>query len=337
MSRLILHIGTHKTATTTIQRFFSNNRTALAKRGVFYPDYALVNKAPHYAHLGMVNALSGQHKSYSRDLAERFFAKVRARMVDFDTTIVSAEPFYRHFEYAPECNHNRAPEAYWLQRDAYISRMRELFGPAEVVVVFRRQADYAQSLYQEHVKVTRYLGNFQKFLGEFWFHFKFLQQARAWDAAFPGLKAIGFDALTGTEDVTGEFCRLLGIPAEGLAPSPPANTGLPVDLVVLKRQLHRTGDSKDDLRVRIEALASHLPQEVTDNFPNRSFFASSADMQAFQDSFAEDNDGLRKYLLNPVAPGHPVFPPGFRKGLNYGDRIKPQVLKAMLEMSLDAT
>lgn len=36
--RLILHIGMHKTGTTTIQRFFSRNRWLLRKMGVCYPE-----------------------------------------------------------------------------------------------------------------------------------------------------------------------------------------------------------------------------------------------------------------------------------------------------------
>ena len=38
MARLVLHIGTHKTATTTVQDTFHNNRTLLAEQGVVYPD-----------------------------------------------------------------------------------------------------------------------------------------------------------------------------------------------------------------------------------------------------------------------------------------------------------
>ena len=336
MPRLILHIGTHKTATTTIQRFFHKHRATLANRGVFYPDYALVGEAPHYAHLGMVNALSGQHKQFSRDLAERFFATVRERAADYDTTIISAEPFYRHVEDARGNGVERDPADYWSRRKAYISRIGDTLGPAEIVVVFRRQADYAQSLYQEHVKVTRYHGNFRQFLREFWYHFEFAQQARAWNAAFPGLKAIRFNDLTGSGDVTGAFCRLLDLPAEGLAPVTPANTALPVDLVVLKRMLHRTKTGKDVLRNRVEELAMRLPPDVAGMFEHRSFFASARELQAFQQGFVDDNERIRQFLLAPLPADQPVFPPVAADDLIFGDRIKPQVLAAMLDIGLDA-
>lgn len=37
MSRVVLHIGTHKTATTTIQDMFSHNAALLAEHGIIYP------------------------------------------------------------------------------------------------------------------------------------------------------------------------------------------------------------------------------------------------------------------------------------------------------------
>ncbi|MBI1217023.1 MAG: hypothetical protein GC186_00625 [Rhodobacteraceae bacterium] len=42
MARVILHIGTHKTATTTIQNTFAANRALLARHGVIYPDLGRV-------------------------------------------------------------------------------------------------------------------------------------------------------------------------------------------------------------------------------------------------------------------------------------------------------
>lgn len=39
MSQVVLHIGTHKTATTTIQDMFSHNAALLAKHGVIYPNF----------------------------------------------------------------------------------------------------------------------------------------------------------------------------------------------------------------------------------------------------------------------------------------------------------
>ncbi len=36
--RLVLHVGTHKTATTSLQKMFRENRDAFAERGIYYPE-----------------------------------------------------------------------------------------------------------------------------------------------------------------------------------------------------------------------------------------------------------------------------------------------------------
>ncbi|QYX56870.1 hypothetical protein K1T73_00155 [Roseovarius sp. SCSIO 43702] len=49
MARLVLHIGTHKTGTTTVQNALHANREALAAHGVLYPDLS-----PHTGHHGFL-------------------------------------------------------------------------------------------------------------------------------------------------------------------------------------------------------------------------------------------------------------------------------------------
>ncbi|MDO6523972.1 hypothetical protein Q4578_20485 [Shimia thalassica] len=334
MPRLILHIGTHKTATTSIQRFLFKNRAALEKRGVFYPAYDLIGRSPHYAQLGMVNALSGRHKNYSVEAAEKFFNKVRERSVDFDTTIISAEPFYRHVLNDPRDGHAYPPEEYWPRRHAYIEKIRDLMGEAQVVVVFRGQANYAQSLYQEHVKVTSYKGNFQTFLIDFWYHFVFHEQAQAWNAAFPDLMAMSFEKLIQAGDIVAEFNRLLGIPVDGLEPVSRANEGMPVDLVILKRTLHLKKTNRDELRSMLEKLESRLPGEMSSLLKARSFFASESQMHSFQDQFAEQNEYLRPFLAHKIPHNEAIFATPIKDGQKYGDRVKAEVLHEILKLAV---
>src|SRR5918995_1398619 len=117
MGRLIVHIGTHKTATTTIQRHLARNRRALAARGIWYPSYDLIGKPRHYAHLGIVNAFSAQHAKLTR---------------------ADAEPFYRHVTYLRPNEVPGDAETYWRQREQYVEHVRALFAGAspEIAVVF---------------------------------------------------------------------------------------------------------------------------------------------------------------------------------------------------------
>jgi hypothetical protein len=340
MSRLILHIGTHKTGTTSIQRFLDANRRKLAARGVFYPGYDLIGKPHHYAHIGIVNGFSGGATPFSAEDARAFFAAVRDRVADHDVTILSAEPFYRHFVPPSKGEVPEEPERYWPAREAYVERVAEMVGiPAEVVCVFRRQDSFAQSLYQESVKVSRQKLTFEQYLRQRWFHFAFLQQAEAWDRVFPGLRALSFERLAASGDLPGAFCDAIGVAHDDLARPARANEGLPVDLVVLKRILNATGVPRAELRRRVEMLAAHIDAtrpDLREPLKARSFFSSGKARNAFHESFRDDNLKLRARFMRDIPKGEKVFPTGqARTKPRYGDALDPRAAEALLRLALD--
>lgn len=333
MSRLIIHIGTHKTATTTLQRHLARNRDALAARGIWYPNYDLIDKGSHYAHLGIVNALSEQHDKFSAEDAERFFAAVTERCGDHAATILSAEPFYRHITYPEDGGIPRNPDRYWRLRRSYIERIRALFGAAnpEIVVVFRRQIDYAPSLYQEHIKTTRYIRDFAAFRRQFWYHFDYLGQARVWAAAFDTVRPMLFEDLVAEGDPVANFGECLGLDLSGPETVKQHNIAMHPDMVVLKRHLHGTKINKDTLRADLEAAAAGPLQARLRKFKNRSLYADAADLKAFHCSFTRDNE----YLAREFFPDRPASAPLFRsdlpEGLRYGDNLNPYFLNILVK------
>ena len=331
MSRLIVHIGTHKTATTTLQRHMARNRDALAARGIWYPDYSNIGKGSHYAHLGIVNALSEQHDKFSVEDATRFFADVVARAPDHDVTILSAEPFYRHIAYPEGGGIPRDPDRYWRLRHDYIARVRELFGAAdpEIVVVFRRQVDYAPSLYQEHVKTTRYIRDFATWRREFWYHFDYLGQARAWAEAFGGISPLRFEDLVGGGDPVARFGAHLGLDLSGPEQVKQQNVSMHPDAVVLKRLLNRTKIDKDILREDVEAAMDGAIRSRLRRFRNRSLFRDADDLRDFHREFLRDNDTLRRDFFAAGMPA-PLFDDTLNLEQRFGDELNPYFLNIMV-------
>ncbi len=92
MARLVLHIGTHKTATTTIQDTFHANRDLLVQHGVIYP--ALGN---HSGHHGLLTDWIALPLAY--DLPDGGIGTLQAlaaEYVDSDVTLLlSSEEFSR--------------------------------------------------------------------------------------------------------------------------------------------------------------------------------------------------------------------------------------------------
>lgn len=316
MGRLILHVGTHKTGTTSIQRALALHRRRLRERGIRYPDYTGIGLPSHYAHIGVANALAEQHPQISAEDAVRFFEFVRGQVGDYSATIISAEPMYRQTlgAVAPQSAPDAA--AYWEMRDAYIARLRALTGPAEIVLVVRRQDEFAESMYQEHVKVTRYSGSFQTYLRQFWFHFAYADQADAWARHFGPVRIVPFDAIKG-ENITQRFLAELGIQGGRLETEGMQNIGMPHDGVILKRQLNGMPFPRDLLDRFARAMtADDFRAAVTPG--KRSFFADAAARQAFLSRHDAGNLRLARMAARPEGA---LFSTAIPEGLRYGDDL----------------
>ncbi len=136
MSKVVLHIGTHKTATTTLQDVFWENASLLAKRGLVYPRLGRATGhhglKSDWGRLPPVYDLVGGSRGKLRELAKSH--------ADKDTTLfLSSEEFSRG-----------GAEAGMLDE---IRGLLEGFDEIEVVCTLRTQWQFLQSIYQEMSRV----------------------------------------------------------------------------------------------------------------------------------------------------------------------------------------
>lgn len=134
MAKVILHIGTHKTATTTIQDTFAANARVLARLGLSYPILGRYS-----GHHGLVPNWPNRPKFY--ELADgpiESLAKIARKYAGSDQTVfISSEEFSR----------SGALEE--------IGRVRTALAPfetIEVICVLRSQWQFLQSVYAEIAK-----------------------------------------------------------------------------------------------------------------------------------------------------------------------------------------
>lgn len=167
MPDLRLHIGTHKTGTTSVQRFFAQNRAALREAGVWYPEFTIADFPDHYAHHRLAHAIAGRDDVMDRDDARRFCEVVLEQSQPGETVFMSAEPLYRHV-LPPEggsVNEAIADEAAYHR---YASAVRDCVDGFDVtiLIMLRRQDLFAESLYAEHVLSSGYGSDISTFLEE---------------------------------------------------------------------------------------------------------------------------------------------------------------------------
>ncbi|HET9030597.1 MAG TPA: hypothetical protein VFN49_10485 [Candidatus Aquilonibacter sp.] len=141
----VIHVGTHKTGTTSQQYFLSDNQASLAQTGTLFPN------------AGWYNGLPGAHqiawdllKTDESDHLQQLLDELRATTAH--TAIVTSEDLV--------LLHIR-PRALQVLRDAIASTG---FTP-KVLVYLRAQPEYAESLYVERIKAG-YVRPVQSYLDE---------------------------------------------------------------------------------------------------------------------------------------------------------------------------
>ena len=292
--KLVLHIGTHKTATTTIQKVLSKNRQSLIARGLWYPAYSevLPGIRDHYAHLDVAKGLMSESKKLTPEAVEQFFKSLHdqvRRMPRVETVLLSSEPFYR----------GRMPgrSPYWESREVYISTLRQIipFDEVEVALVLRRQDDYLESLYNEHIKTTRYSKDIWSFLSDYRSRFEYRQQIELWVKYFPVLKVCTFEELVDTGNVTKAFLRAIGGPEDLVLEEAveESNVSLPIDLIEFKRLLNGSSLDRNELAELVSILEAVAVARGNDNSVRRSRL-SADDRRKLLAEFSEDNDWINE-------------------------------------------
>lgn len=294
---LVLHIGSHKTGTTAVQRFAAAHRAILRERGLWYPSYDEIGLPEHYAHHHFAHAIADAARGkFDIGDAERFSAAVRRGRRKGETVLLSAEPIYRHVL--------KGPDDYWAQREAYVARLKEMIGTddATVLAVFRRQDGFARSLYQEKIKSRKYAARFRQFLVEQRHEFEYHRQLSVFAAVFGGVDLLIYEDLR-QRGLIDAFFAHLGIDVSDLGRNAAENRSLPIELVEYKRLLNATRAGKGKLAHVADLLDKRA---ATGGLRDHIDWISRQDMEAFCASFDAENEALRR----DFASDHPapIFP-----------------------------
>ncbi|WP_421725324.1 hypothetical protein [Bauldia sp.] len=296
---IYLHIGTHKTGTTSIQKFAAANREELRERGLWYPAYGDIGVMDHYGHHHFAHAVAGQtSERFTVDDARRFVELVRKNRRSDEIVLISAEPIYRHLI--------DAGNDHWQGRRNYLATLRDLLGAEEVkvIAVFRRQDGFIRSLYQERVRNTRYQRSFKNFLNEEIDLLDYYRQSKLLKEFFPVLDVLVYEELR-REGLVNKFFENIDIDIAGLNAGMSANLSLPVELVEYKRLINATSVDDEALLKMTHKLSRYARKTNLRETGTLDWLSRQA-MKDLVDRYVDDNERLREEFAN--AHPTPLFP-----------------------------
>ncbi|MHB8462362.1 MAG: hypothetical protein ACYDA1_06925 [Vulcanimicrobiaceae bacterium] len=145
--RVVLHIGTHKTGTKTLQLFLHANRLQLAASGVLIPESGRIRIDATHATPGQHGIALELQAGDTSEALDHLTAEISKSALPL--VVVSSEEFHPLHRY---------PHRLALLRD----RFAQIGYATTIVVSLRRQDTYAESLYVEYTK-----GNYAESVSRF--------------------------------------------------------------------------------------------------------------------------------------------------------------------------
>ena len=211
--RLLLHVGSHKTGTTTIQDALAGNRPWLEDHGVYYPNPKPYFFAKSDAHHDLAHALAapgGPDSARVRKFRDHLVEAARHH----DRILLSAEPFFRHE--IPSEEHGR--EARLAKRRAYIARMADFFAPfdTEILLVLRRPDSFVESLYKNAVVSSPYTGGFDHYIRRGYFRLDYPTRIELFRERFPTITLRSYESGL-KAGIVPAFFDMIGVPAPEIA------------------------------------------------------------------------------------------------------------------------
>jgi hypothetical protein len=192
---LFVHIGTHKTGTTSIQNFLRHHATRLNECGIFVPASGTLNEESGHHNIAWEMR---QDRRYDRRLGGVDELIRELKTCAQNTAVISSEDFEYLVQYPSELK-------------AFDKRIEDAGFSTNYIVYFRERDSYARSLYCE-LEVSRLVGNFDELKrsieklgfvrvdGDLYYEFRYDLFIQNWEKILgPKIRAYSYDdAVQGT-------------------------------------------------------------------------------------------------------------------------------------------
>jgi hypothetical protein len=296
--RLILHIGTTKTGSTSIQNALHAARAKLAGQGVYYADTA--NDVRHTllaaAFASTPVAMTPRNQIWQgRDplhvisaYLQSFKAEMEGLPPEIGLVVLSAEQF-----------------SHWIRDAADIKRLHEVLVPhfdeIKVVLYLRRQDSHYASNHAQMIRLGRIAAPDMTQLSPFWHDYNYAEVIARWAAGFgeSALLPRLFERGPGKPfDVVTDFFQLCGIVdhQEWREAASELNTSMDVTGQHILRRVEALLKKQysEDAELRNGLPWQRIARIVSKALPGRGWQPTRTQAAAFMARFAASNELVRQ-------------------------------------------
>ncbi len=294
---LLLHIGTEKTGTTSIQEFLAHNRAQLKQAGILYPIClgdknhikltAYAERSPWpFGEKNLGIDSPEKHAAFCLTLEQQLDEELQRR--PYRSVIMSNEHLHSNLS---------NPE----QIQALKAFLAPHFSDIKVLVYFRRQDLMALSLYSTALLVGFTPNRQLDVSAARSYYYRFDSIYDNWAGIFGSenllVKAFARDKLVGGNVVV-DFCATAGLSADyGLAMTERKNESLSLEAACLILELNeRIKDGRLVLPEPSGRKRNQLIQKITELFKGSPYYPSRQNASVFFQACAETNKALQERI-----------------------------------------
>lgn len=225
-----IHIGSPKTGTTALQKFFSENREVLYSKGILYPDVSLRG----YGHHDIAFLLNGEYPDW---------ATPQEHSLDhlLDDLKKAASNFSGHLLLSSE-NFYLFPESAALHDALQRASITPAFQP--IIVVYLRRQDHAhESWYNQTIKAQGYTHTIEESIETFFDLWDYEKNLKLWCDVY-GPENIRVrcysDKLRREQGVIADFLDTVDVSIDHFSlPENKENTRINKDILEFQRMMNR--------------------------------------------------------------------------------------------------
>ena len=271
----IVHAGSHKTGTTSLQGVLAARRRELASAGFSYPAFGPKGRNHNPLAHRLATCTDEELPALRRQLAA-MPARMGERRDGTAALLLSAEEFSTRIGNAdPWAGFDDG--AYWERRRKYLARLRNVLpegARTEVVLCLRDHESYAHSLYATKVLSGKIGGGFGEFVRRCAPIFDYRRQVDVLAEMLGPVRLHSFDALRG--DLVNRSLASLGLPLR-VEQSPRLRPTPPLERVHWLARTTHSGMAEGERRRR----STFCRGDGGNDAAARSLWSSESERQAF--------------------------------------------------------